>query len=194
MATNDCDPKVHILQVETIASFKKFERTCAAYVLGITGTPEERAARRAAAGPLIYKNLLALNNSVSLFVEQRSPEEYAAEDGWKLLLKELKQARFSEGKLAELPRVYHKFYRETVFRRGGAEPMQKYIAEREVAKAELEAADKDCKISNGEMAYWMLEGSGLTKDEKRYVLGHSRRGLRCAEDRPVAREPLPERQ
>ena len=71
--TNDCDPKVPILQGETIVAIKKFERTCAAYVLGITGAPEERAAKRAAAGPLIYKNLLALNNSVSLFVEQRSP-------------------------------------------------------------------------------------------------------------------------
>eukprot|EP00975_Prorocentrum_lima_P035025 7361058-Prorocentrum_lima.AAC.1 len=62
----DCDPKVPILQGKTVAAFEKLERVVQAYVLGITGGDEERKAKDMAAGPSIYKNLLALNNSVSI--------------------------------------------------------------------------------------------------------------------------------
>eukprot|EP00975_Prorocentrum_lima_P021035 4429624-Prorocentrum_lima.AAC.1 len=83
---------VPLLQGETVAAFEKLERVVQAYVSGIPGGDEERKAKEMAAGPLIYKNLLALNNSVSIMLEQHSPGEYHTQEGWKFLLSQLKEA------------------------------------------------------------------------------------------------------
>lgn len=49
--------------------------------------------QKKALGPKLYKNLLALNNSISVLIEQEDPTKFAAVDGAKKLL-ELLDVKF----------------------------------------------------------------------------------------------------
>ncbi len=89
-------------------------------------------------------------------------------EGAEKLFEYSKVNRFAEGKPAQLPRVYRRIYRDAVFKLGPPEPMAAFIAERYMAKAELEVADSGC-----ELARWLLEHSGLGPDERRYALGQA---------------------
>ena len=139
---------------ETTKDFKKYKTIVQAHVLSITGKDaEEIKNKKDALGPALYKNLLNLGNSVSTLMEQREPAEYVGDAGWEKLLAYLEAERFHEGKLAELPRVYDKFYKTVVFRRGPREPMQAYISEKSLARHELQTVDSSCRVSDNELAY-----------------------------------------
>ena len=168
------DAKVPVLADESVKEFKTYEKLVKAHVLSTTGSTDDEVKRKMKAmGPALYKNLIVMGNSISMLVEQLDVHSLAVEDGADILLKYLRDMRFSEGKLAQLPRVFRRFYKETTFRRGPTEPMASFIAEKMLAKAELEAADSGCKVSDSELAYWLLEHSMLAPEEKKYVLGQA---------------------
>ena len=168
------DTRVPILGGESMKDFKTYERLVKAHVLSISARDAaELAIKKKAVGPSLYKNLLTLNNSVSVMIESVDLNSLATENGADMLLTFLKMNCFKEGALVSLPRVYRKFYQDAVFRRGPSEPMAAYISASTMAKNDLEVTDPGCKVSECEMAYWLLEHSGLDRTEKKYVLGRA---------------------
>ena len=155
---HEFDLRVPVLQGDTTKDFKKYEKVVETHVLSITGRDEaEVDAKKGALGPALYKNLLLASNSVSTLIEQHDPDEFTGDLGWERLLTLLRDERFHEGKLAELPRVYERFYKNTTFKKGPREPMQAYIAEKSLARQELQKSDPQCSVSDNEMAFWLLE-------------------------------------
>ncbi|CAK0902792.1 unnamed protein product [Prorocentrum cordatum] len=66
------------------------------------------------------KNLLDLNNSISVITAQGDLAEFADEDGAKKLITVLEQSGFSKSDFRELPRTYDAFYQEMQLQtRGG---------------------------------------------------------------------------
>ena len=65
------DPKISVLGGESLKDYTRYKRSVEASVLGCDTDEQKKAL-----GPKLYKNLLALNNSISVLVEQedQSPE------------------------------------------------------------------------------------------------------------------------
>ena len=125
------DSKVPVLAGESVKDFKTYEKMVKAHVLSTSGATEDEVKRKLKTlGPALYKNLIVMNNSISMLVEQLDVSKLAVENGAEVLLEYLRTMRFSEGKLAQLPRVFRRFYKEAVFKRGPAEPMATFIAEK----------------------------------------------------------------
>ena len=61
-----------------------------------------------------------------------------------------------------------------------------------MAKAELEAADTGCKITDSELAYWLLEHSGLVAEERKYVLGQAGEAYKLKEIRATLENLYPQ--
>ena len=62
------DAKVSVLGGESLKDYTRFKRSVEASILAC-----EKDEERKALGPRLYKNLLALNNSISVLVEQEDP-------------------------------------------------------------------------------------------------------------------------
>ena len=75
------DTKVSVLSGESLKDYTRYKRSVEASVLGCDTDEQKKAL-----GPKLYKNLLALNNSISVLVEQEDPARFAAVDGAKKLL------------------------------------------------------------------------------------------------------------
>ena len=103
------DSKVPVLSGESVKEFKTYERLVKAHILSTQGTDEEVKWKLKTLGPSLYKNLIVMNNSISTLVEQLDVADLAVENGAQILVDYLKNMRFSEGKLAQLPRVYRRF-------------------------------------------------------------------------------------
>ena len=166
--TTGIDPKVSVLQGEDLKSFTRFKRSVEASVLGCETDEQKKAL-----GPRLYKNLLALNNSISVLVEQESPQKYAGTDGAKKLIEFLESQRFAKTGFREMPKVYDKFYEQVRFENKGSEPMAAFCTSMEVAKRDLEEVDSDTKVSANALGYLVLKKSGLTKDERNLVLARA---------------------
>ena len=74
-------------------------------------------------GPRLYKNLLGLNSSISLLIEQEDPNDFKGEEGANMLLDFLETKRFNRSALRDLPRAFDEFFEETAFQKKGPEPM-----------------------------------------------------------------------
>ena len=70
--------------------------------------------------------------------------------------------------------------------------MASFIAEKMLAKAELEAADSGCKVSDSELAYWLLEHSMLAPEEKKYVPGQAGEAYKLTEIRATLENLYPQ--
>ena len=137
------DTKVSVLSGESLKDYTRYKRSVEASVLGCDTDEQKKAL-----GPKLYKNLLALNNSISVLVEQEDPARFAAVDGAKKLLAFLEKERFTKTGFREMPKVYDKFYEGIRFENKGSEPMAAYCTAMEVAKRDLENVDEDTKISS----------------------------------------------
>ena len=162
------DPKVSVLGGESLKDYTRYKRSVEASVLGCD-TDEQRKAL----GPKLYKNLLALNNSISILIEQEGPAKFASADGAKKLLEFLEKERFAKTGFTEMPKVYDKFYEGIRFEAKGSEPMAAYCTAMEVAKRDLEGVDADTKISANTLGYLLLKKSGLDREEKNLVLARA---------------------
>ena len=103
----DLDNRIPSLSGETMRDFKIYEKMVRAHVLSTWAKDaEEKKAKMMTIGPALNKNLLALGNSVSTMVEMLDVNELAKEDGAERLLTYLRETRFQEARLAQLPRVF----------------------------------------------------------------------------------------
>ena len=106
---------------ESAKDFKTYEKLVKAHVLSTSGATKDEVKRRLKTlGPALYKNLIAMNIGVSVLVEQLGVSKLTVENRAEVLLEYLRTMRFSERKLAQLPRVSRRFYKESVFKRGPA--------------------------------------------------------------------------
>ena len=112
------DAKVSVLGGESLKDYTRFKRSVEASILAC-----EKDEERKSLGPRLYKNLLALNNSISVLVEQEDPAKFADVDGAKKLLAFLEQERFAKTGFREMPKVPEKFYENVRFENKGREPM-----------------------------------------------------------------------
>ena len=74
------DTKVSVLSGESLKDYTRYKRSVVASVLGCDTDEQNKAL-----GPKLYKNLLALNNSIAVLVEQEDPKRFAEADGAKKL-------------------------------------------------------------------------------------------------------------
>ena len=107
---SETDNRVPTLGGETMRDFKVYEKMVRAHVLSQWAKDaDEKKAKMITIGPALYKNLLVLGNSVSTMVEMLDVNELAKEDGAERLLQYLRETRFQEARLAQLPRVFKKY-------------------------------------------------------------------------------------
>ena len=99
--------------------------------------------------------------------------------GWERY-REVLITAFPESDLRMLPRLYYKFFQKVRFRGD----MDQMIQELRRAKAELEAADTDAKVSDGIMGYHTLVISGLSPEEIKHVIGLAQNKMTLAKIEP----------
>ena len=87
----------------------------------------------------------------------------------KILLEAL-EAAYPAGPLKKLPRRYRALFKDVRYDGG---PLAPVLSQFERAKAELEAADKDTKVSDGIMGFFALDMIGLSPSEEAHVFGLS---------------------
>ena len=162
------DAKVSVLGGESLKDYTRFKRSVEASILAC-----EKDEERKSLGPRLYKNLLALNNSISVLVEQEDPAKFSDTDGARKLLDFLEKERFAKTGFREMPKVYDKFYENVRFEIKGSEPMAAFCTAMEVAKRDLEGVDAETKISANTLGYMTLKKSGLSKEEKNLVLARA---------------------
>ncbi len=110
---SETDNRVPVLSDENMKDFCTCERLLQAHVLSTTGKDDEGTKRKLREiGPALYKNLMMMGNSISILMEQLDLRALAVEDGANLLLNHLRTTRLSDGKLAQLPRVFRSIYKE----------------------------------------------------------------------------------
>jgi hypothetical protein len=69
--------------------------------------------------------------------------------------------------------------------------MATLIAEKFMVTAEV-VADSGCKVNDSELAYWLLEHSGLATEEKEYVLAQAGEAYKLKEIRSSLQSLYPQ--
>ena len=158
------DARISVLGGESLKDYTRYKRSVEASILACEKEDEKKAL-----GPKLYKNLLALNNSISVLVEQEDPSKFSSPDGAKKLLEFLESERFGRTGFREMPKVYDRLYEKVRFEHKGAEPMAAFCTAMEVAKRDLEGVDENTRISANTLGYLTLKKSGLSKEENNLV-------------------------
>ena len=98
------DAKVPVLAGESVKEFKTYEKLVKAHVLSTIGSTDDEVKRKMKAmGPALYKNLIVMNNSISMLVEQLDVQTLAVEDGADVDSTGAKEVRAAPGKAPSDP-------------------------------------------------------------------------------------------